>query len=407
MVTRSSIIAILAKISEWAVYIIIFVLPFSKSLIEIAAVTAIVSLISKKILAKESLLGHTHVDILLYIFIFANLFSFINTAHLSLSLRALFSKTLEYAVLFLIVKEVINTKEKLRNFLIIAAVSCTVILIDGFIQYYITHIDLLHAYPSFRYVQAVPDFLGVPTASFPYPNDFASWIFIFIFPTCVLAIFGFRDITKRVFFSFVCSALLFSLYLTKVRGAWAAFLLTFALLTIFKLKKIGLIILVALFLAILVMHSSLMPYIMAKTSINDRMEMWRNGWEIFERHPIIGNGLNTFFVHYREVRDDAYKNKRGSYAHNCYLQMASDIGLVGLVSFFLFAFAVIAAGIKATRAITEPFYNSLIMGTTFGLIAFLLHAAVDTNLYSLNLAVLFWMTAGILMASIRVCREGL
>ena len=190
--------------------------------------------------------------------------------------------------------------------------------------------------------------------------------------------------------------------MTKVRGAWAAFAIVFSFLTVNKLKKIGVVLLIILMLGIFLTQESTVTYIMALTSIKDRSVMWQNGWEIFKKHPIIGNGLNTFFVNYKEVRKDSFTGERGSYAHNCYLQMAADIGLFGLISFLVFVFLSIRRAFASLRRIKEPFYHSLILGISLGLLAYLLHSFVDTNLYSLNLAVLFWLSLGILLAAIKI-----
>ena len=137
---------------------------------------------------------------------------------------------------------------------------------------------------------------------------------------------------------------------------------------------------------------------------DDRPVMLKNSVEIFKKHPIIGNGLNTFFVEYREIRNDSEKGRRGSYAHNCYLQMAADIGLLGLISFLLFVSAVLAAGFKVLKTVKDPLYYSLILGIGMGLTAFLVHSAGDTNLYSLPLAALFWLSAGVLLATIKLAK---
>jgi O-antigen ligase len=84
--------------------------------------------------------------------------------------------------------------------------------------------------------------------------------------------------------------------------------------------------------------------------------------------------------------------------------MAAEIGIFGLLSFFAFVGAVIAMSLKSIRNIASVYYKSLILGLAFGLITFLLHAAVDTSLYSLNLSVLFWLTLGILSSAVAIGR---
>ncbi len=400
-VEKNHIINILDKIAEWSIYTIIFTLPFAKSIVEIFIAIAILSLLVKKVLARERLLVNTHVEILLYLFLIASLVSIFNTqaSQMGLSVKAIFSKAFKFAALFLITKEIINTREKLKNFVIISALSCVIILIDCFTQYYVTHVDFLHNYPAFLYVANMPSVRGVPTASFPFQNDFAGWILVFIFPAFCLAFFMKRSLLKNTLPASIFIGLLYALILTRVRGAWIGFAVSFVILSIVKLKKIGWILLLIIMVAGAVYSRG---NILSMQSINDRSVMWKNSVTIFMRHPVIGNGLNTFYDNYMKVRQDDMKNKHGSYAHNCYLQMAAEIGLLGLFSFLAFVISVMIKSFRALATIKDPFYYSLALGINLGLIAFLIHSAGDTDLYSLPLAALFWLSSGILLATIKI-----
>lgn len=404
----NKIAGICDKISEWSLYILIFALPFAKSIVEITIVTALVGLIIKKIVMRERFFsGSGYTELFLGFFLAASLLSLFNTSYLNPSIRALFSKSLKFAALFLMVREILNTKDKIRKFVFVAVSSCVLILADGFIQYFITHRDLLHGYFSFKYISE-PDsyFIGFPTASFPFPNDFAAWILMFIFPAGTYFFLGKGSRSN----SFISGAMLFGLFysliLTKTRGAWLGFLIALMPLFFFvKFKKIiFLFLIIALFCGIFI-NRALIPDIFGLVSVNDRATMWHNGWEIFEKHPIIGNGLNTFYLEYMKIRNDKYRDLHGSYAHNCYLQMAADIGIIGLAAFLSFVAALIAKGFCSLSKVKSPFYYSLILGTNLGLIAFLIHSAVDTNLYSLNLAALFWVTAGFMTAIIKIAEK--
>ena len=130
------------KVSEWSLYIMIFVLPFSISLVEIAIVAAIISFSIKKILAHERLFDKNIINILLGIFLLASLISIFNSQYMALSIRAFFSKILKFAALFLITSQIINTRQKLNRFVIIALASSILILADAFIQFFFLHIDL-------------------------------------------------------------------------------------------------------------------------------------------------------------------------------------------------------------------------------------------------------------------------
>lgn len=400
MAQNDKVIKALDKISEWSLYILIFTLPYAKSIIEITIVTALVSLAIKKLITKERLFGRSSLDILLYLFVLASLASLVNTSYFALSARAFFSKTLKFALLFLITKDILNTKDKVDNFSIMALISAVVVAIDAFLQLFIS-IDVLHLYPIFQFKALGPSFKGFPTACFPFPNDFSAWILVYIFPLGLYAFLRGGGWRVRMVCGVAFISLIYMLMLAKVRGAWLGFLTAFSLLSFLRIRKSIIVVTLAVLIVTgLLVNRSLVSHLWNKVSLADRGVMWENGIEIFKKHPIIGNGVNTFHVMYAEVRKDIYKHSKGSYAHNCYLQIAAETGVVGLVTFLAFAFTLIVKGFKSLKAIEDPSLHKLVMGINLGIIAFLVHSAGDTNLYSLNLAALFWVSAGVMIAAI-------
>ena len=59
-----------------------------------------------------------------------------------------------------------------------------------------------------------------------------------------------------------------------------------------------------------------------------RSGYWREAIAIIRQHPILGIGINT----YSQIAP-GYRITWGGYPHNCYLQMASEIGIPGLIFF--------------------------------------------------------------------------
>lgn len=399
------VVMALDKTAEWSLYAIIFVLPFSKSIIEICVVIGLVSVLLKKMIKKERLFELDAVNVLLCIFVLASIPSFLNTPDIHLSVRAFFSKTLKFAALFLLAREIIGDRRKLANFIAIALISCVIILTDGLIQYFFTNVDLLRNYPSFKFVETNPFYPGAPTASFPYPNDFAAWMIVFIFPVITYIFFADRPWHKTVSMSLLGAVLFYMFLLAKVRGAWLSFAASFFVMLIFKASKFMIIFFAVILIAAIMMQNTFFVYVTSLTTVYDRGKMWEHSLEIFKRHPVIGNGLNTFYINYMMIRDDESKGIRGSYAHNCYLQMAADIGLLGLLSFLAFISAIMLKGIRSFKNSKDPVYGSFILGLTFGIFAFLAHSALDTNLYSLPLAALFWLVSGVLLAVIKLSKE--
>jgi putative inorganic carbon (HCO3(-)) transporter len=82
------------------------------------------------------------------------------------------------------------------------------------------------------------------------------------------------------------------------------------------------------------------------------------------------------------------------YAHNCYLQVAAETGLVGLAAFLWLLWSLMSQLAKAAFK-TSLKEHVILLGCFAGLLAFLIQSAVDTNFYSLRQAALFWVVSGL------------
>lgn len=397
---------------RWCIYAVIFAAPFSKSISEAAIALAIILWLSKKIINRDYSLIKTDLNIPFLLFVILIIPSFFNAWHtlglndfLHLSVKAFFTKTLKYVFLYFIVIDVINTKSKLKDLFIIAFLSIAIIMIDGFVQYYYAWSDGLHKYPSFKFrfpYEAGGFFRGFPTASFPFPNDLAAWILLTLFPLAAVTIFDLKNNKTKYLTAMASIGLFYLFFLAKARGAWIGLTVSAIYIALSKNKK-WIILLIMITIALpFILKMEMSQYVFSFSSLGDRFDMWGTGWEIFKNHPIIGNGLNTFFVNFKKYRNDEWKDKKGSYAHNCYLQMAADTGIIGLGGFAWLSLSYFLSIVKGLKNIKDEFYGAILWGMSIGIFAFLIHSFFDTNLYSLNLVTLFWTAIAVSQAGIKV-----
>lgn len=121
-------------------------------------------------------------------------------------------------------------------------------------------------------------------------------------------------------------------------------------------------------------------------TIGERLELWKLAWQITQEHPWLGNGVNMF--HHKIAAAGVHLEYGLKYAHNCYLQMWSEVGLLGLLAFLAplgFLFRPVKTGHP------DPLLGSALQT---GLIAFVIQAFFDTNFYGLETSVLFWIFWG-------------
>ena len=128
-----------------------------------------------------------------------------------------------------------------------------------------------------------------------------------------------------------------------------------------------------------------------------RFNFWKEALLIIEDYPLFGSGLNT----YSKIAPH-YRINWGGYPHNCYLHMAAETGLVGLVSFLWLVLVFLQWSWSRLAAVRDRFLLSFALGGLAGLSGFLVQCFFDTNLYSVQLNTLFWLVVGMVMASIHV-----
>lgn len=396
-------------IIKWCICLIVFAAPFSKSASEIGITIAIMLWAVSKILKRDFSFPKSELTIPILIYLAATIPSFVNTEFFNISLKAFFTKIAKFVFLFFVIIDHIDTREKMMDLFRVAVASMILIILDGFYQYF-TGIDVLHFYPSFqaRLVVINPNyfghyFKGFPTACFPFPNDLAAWILLTLFPVLCVALFGSKNIKTRYVTILVSIGLFILFLLAKARGAWLGLAASFFYIALSRRKVWLVIILVIIALIPMVIRTEMTHHIFSiKASFDDRVFMWKTGMRIFEDHPVIGSGINTFFNKFKEYRTDEYRDQRGSYAHNCYLQMACDLGIVGLLAFLWFLISYFLSVIRSLAIIKDKFYNSALWGMSIGIFAFLIHSFFDTNLYSLNLATMFWTSLGLSYSIIKI-----
>jgi len=132
-------------------------------------------------------------------------------------------------------------------------------------------------------------------------------------------------------------------------------------------------------------------------SSSGRAQFWKDAWRIASDHPLTGSGLNT----YSDVLKTYPGSTKGWYAHNCYLQMAAEIGFVGVSLFILIFGSFYAYMFRFIARFQDPKWRTLCIGISAALFGFLLHCMFDTALYSVQLGPVAWILMAVAIAVVR------
>jgi O-antigen ligase len=128
----------------------------------------------------------------------------------------------------------------------------------------------------------------------------------------------------------------------------------------------------------------------AEITSDIRHNINRDGLKMFLQRPVLGWGLGAFPVVYPQFRT-FYTNFFVNEAHNDYLQLLVEMGLLGFGTMLWFLITLYKQAIKKISHWTSDISGSVTLACVLGLSGILVHSAVDFNLQIPANAALFYV----------------
>jgi len=254
---------------------------------------------------------------------------------------------------------------------------------------------------------------AVPFGSFVNRHDFAAIIEMTISLPLGLIFTGAIRSDKRLLYGLAVALMASSLLLSGSRGGLVALVAEIILLVIltsrFKgrrnlILKAGLSILLAVAAiggAIFVGGDTSLTRISETASSDDvssnRIHIWAVTTKVIADNMPFGAGLGAFAQAYTKF-DTSGGYERVEQAHNDYLQLLADAGIVGLVIGGMFLFWFFREGVRSA-VVENTFRRGIAIGAFAGCFAVLIHSLFDFVLHITAISVMFVTLMGILVAS--------
>jgi O-antigen ligase len=121
-----------------------------------------------------------------------------------------------------------------------------------------------------------------------------------------------------------------------------------------------------------------------------RLQINRDGLRMFWSKPVLGWGLDSFPVVYPQFRS-FYTNFFVNQAHNDYLQLLIEMGVLGFATMLWFLIVLYRSALRKIGNWTSQVTGAMTLACILGFTGILIHSAVDFNLHIPANAALFYV----------------
>lgn len=252
--------------------------------------------------------------------------------------------------------------------------------------------------------QASADFFG------PYANHahYAGLMEMLVPFPLVLAMVAFTPLPLRIIYSLAALVMSTSVFLSKSRGGVIAFLIELVVLAILSAQSrrkrqwgllAGFCVLLALLMVQVRPHGLWERFAQLgeetdKAHDISRLTMLEDSLQMVRERPLLGWGFGTFPVVYPSFRS-FYTDLTVNAAHDDYLEVTVDTGLLGLGLAIAFIFLLYRNGLRGIKHWRHDPRGSTTLAALVGCTGLLVHSFSDFNLEVPANAALFFVLAAI------------
>ncbi|MCM8806035.1 MAG: O-antigen ligase family protein [Candidatus Omnitrophica bacterium] len=299
------------------------------------------------------------------------------------------------AVLIFIVPFILRKSSDVILFFRIVVISSMFVAIYGILQHY--GLDPI----NWQIKKSALSTLG--------RRNFAGEYLVLVLPW---ALFCFLTSEKklRLLFGSIFILLLFHLFLTFTRASWIGFVISMMTLIFLKLKfkipkAVKLVSVLIFFIMVLNAYADVFQF--EQGTVKSRIDIWKICISLIKSRPLAGWGTGNFEIAYYEFAENnpgnvlVPVNQRVSKAHNEFIEIAVENGIIGLLLFLFFIFTIYKMAwdtvankkeqpvekfisISAISSITGILVNSIAsfpLQTTMGSFFFFLNCGILSRMY--------------------------
>lgn len=310
------------------------------------------------------------------------------------------SKLLAYGLVFFLLSAVVRSAEDYR------VVVGSIVLV-GFLAAFVGILQYFTAGGKIYWLISVP---GIPFGPYGNKNHFAGLMEMTI-PIALGVLFS-RSLRpmQRPILAFLAVIMSSALVLSGSRAGILAFALQLVCFTVLIstvrrsqswLPYIALILILVggmvywLGLQPVLAKISTFTHLETEPSYRARLLTYADTWRMFRAHPLFGVGFGVYgdvFASYKSQVGEG----RWIHAHNDYLELLAETGLMGGLAAAAFLWLVLRQGFRNSQNANRGSRRVVMLGALVGIFGILLHSLADFNMHIPANALLFFVLAAMM-----------
>jgi len=310
-----------------------------------------------------------------------------------------------YVCFYYVITDWIQTPQDTRTVLKILMASTIAVALFGLYQMMIGGYTALYdvLYPIQEEIRQIPPWEGRITSFLEHYNGLAAYINLVV-PFCLVFALRGTDTALRTLSKWCLALASVALLLTQSRGgllAYAAMLMVSAYLLApdrkTRMRRLALVLVVCVLVAAVAgMFFQRLGEIDDYTAVS-RLAIWGGAFTVFTRAPVVGAGFGNL----RPLMGGLIGLPEGwmGDAHNLYLELLAESGLVGLIAFAFLIVSALRVARRCMRQSQDEFTRLTGIAAFAAVCGVLVHGTVDYLFHTTpQVAALYFLVLGILRA---------
>ncbi len=371
------------------IFLLTMSIPHTAALQSILIALSVLGMVARAILQKQFPTFHTPFDFAIFIYTAVILLKSILSIDPGYSTQIVRNELLLQLLIFYLTITVMNNSRYINRLATAMLISMFFVAGIGLIGYFQGSLV--------KHSRAVSYFGSFGRAAF-YVS--------MIFPIALGKFFFTRKWLHAVIFGLLIATSIGFMLVTLSRGAWISTLAALFLLTALKDRRMIIVLLIAIILVPWFLPTNVLDRVISifqvkhwesNHTLGDRLWLWRSALDMIRDRPWLGAGYGNR-IFYRLYPDYIYSHASGTIfynAHNLYLQLIIETGIIGLLTFLGIVGTALILILKLLMKHPAPDEEGLLLGITGSLTVFLLFS-FTTFRYEHEIGFLFWFMLGMI-----------